>query len=66
MKKEVFFTLLSKLFNLSAYKQKQAVQEPPDSHAQKNIWGASGRKAQMDSGTMMQIKPFARSPKPHK
>ena len=60
MKKETIFTLISKLFGRSSYKEKLA---PRTSSYRENIWGKGGRQAQMDSGQLMQRKPFTRNSK---
>ena len=60
MKKETIFTLISKLFGRSSYKEKP---EPRTSSHRENIWGKGGRQAQMNSGLLMQLRPFTRNPK---
>ncbi len=55
MKKEIFFTLIGKIFGRSSYKEKT---EEAISVRRENVWGKGGRKAQMESGVLMQLRPF--------
>lgn len=58
MKKETLFTLILKLFSARPYKKEQGETAAP---VKENIWGLSGRKAQMDAGMLMQLRPFTGS-----
>ncbi len=55
MKKEIFFSIISKLLGRSSYPAKPETDTRP---RRANAWGASGRKIQMDSGIFMQLRPF--------
>jgi hypothetical protein len=60
MKKETFFELVLKLFSGSRHK---IIPEDTAIVKKENIWGVSGRKAQMDTRALMQLKPFTSSSK---
>lgn len=60
MKKETFFELVLKLFSRSGHK---IIQKDTTIVKKENIWGVSGRKAQMDTRALMQLKPFTSSSK---
>lgn len=60
MKKENFFKLILKMFSGSGYNTMEKATTDP---AKKNIWGISGRKSQMDTRTLIQMRPFTSSSK---
>lgn len=60
MKKENFFKLILKVFSSTGHK---TASKKTKTSFKKNIWGASGRKAQMDMRSLLQMKPFTSSSK---
>ena len=60
MKKENFFKLILKIFSSTGHKIASKTTGIP---SKKNIWGVSGRKAQMDMRSLLQMKPFTSSSK---